>query len=381
MAGMMGGMATAAARKGKHEAAPDSAPNSDAIVRALPDPVVLVDGDDVVRYVNPAAEQFFEAGAGILRDRRLDELVQFDSPLLALVAKVRDGLAAVTEYGVDMLSPHRRARTVDAQVTAIPDAAGWVLVGLRERTIAQKLDRQLSYLGAGRSVAGMAAALAHEVKNPLSGIRGAAQLLEQNANLADRELTRLITEETDRICRLVDRMEMFSDDHPVERTPVNIHEVLDHVRRLVQSSFAGNVRFVERYDPSLPPVFGNRDQLVQVLLNIVKNAAEAMPEGGGEILLATKFEPGLCLSLAGGNGRQRLPLVVSVRDNGRGVPEELKAHLFDPFVSGKAGGTGLGLSLVAKIVAEHGGGIEFDSEPGRTEFRVLLPLHSDGESA
>ena len=226
----------------------------------------------------------------------------------------------------------------------------------------------------------MAAALAHEVKNPLSGIRGAAQLLEQNASLADRELTRLITEETDRICRLVDRMEMFSDVHPVERSPVNIHEVLDHVRRLVQSSIAGNVRFVERYDPSLPPVFGNRDQLVQVLLNMVKNAAEALPEGGGEIMLATKFEPGLRLSLAGGDGRQSLPLVVSVRDNGVGVPEELKAHLFDPFVSGKAGGTGLGLSLVAKIVAEHGGGIEFDSEPGRTEFRVLLPLHADGEA-
>ncbi len=380
MADVTAGAATAAARKRKHEGAPDSAPDSDAIVRALPDPVVLVDGDDIVRYVNPAAEQFFEAGAGILRDRRLDELVQFDSPLLALVAKVRDGLAAVTEYGVDMLSPHRRARTVDAQVMAIPDAAGWVLVGLRERTIAQKLDRQLSYLGAGRSVAGIAAALAHEVKNPLSGIRGAAQLLEQNASLADRELTRLITEETDRICRLVDRMEMFSNDHPVERTPVNIHEVLDHVRRLVQSSFGGNVRFVERYDPSLPPVFGNRDQLVQVLLNMVKNAAEAMPEGGGEIILATKFEPGLRLALAGGNGRQRLPLVVSVRDNGGGVPEDLKAHLFDPFVSGKAGGTGLGLSLVAKIVAEHGGGVEFDSEPGRTEFRVLLPLHSDGEA-
>ena len=263
-------------------------------------------------------------------------------------------------------------------MTAIPDAPGWVLVGLRERTIAQKLDRQLSHLGAGRSVAGLAAALAHEVKNPLSGIRGAAQLLEQNASPADIELTRLIIDETDRICRLVDRMEMFADGSPAERGAVNIHEVLEHVRRLVQSGFGGTVRFVERYDPSLPPVFGNRDQLVQVFLNLVKNAAEATRDRGGEIVLTTKFEPGLRLSMASGGGRLRVPLVVSVQDDGVGVPEDLRAHVFEPFISGRAGGTGLGLSLVAKIVGDHGGGIEFESEPGRTEFRVLLPLDPDG---
>ena len=359
----------------------DDAPDAEAIARALPDALLTVDGEDIVRYLNPAAEQFFGAGAGVLRDRPLDSLLQFDSPVVALIGKVREGLAAVTEYGVDMLSPHRRPRAVDAQVTALPDTEGWVVVGLRERTIAQKLDRQLSHLGAGRTVAGLAAALAHEVKNPLSGIRGAAQLLEQNAGPGDRELTALIIEESDRICRLVDRMEMFSDSHPIERGAVNIHEVLEHVRRVVQSGFGGSLRFVERYDPSLPPVFGNRDQLVQVFLNLVKNAAEATTGGGGEIVLATRFEPGLRLSLASGGERLWLPLVVSIQDSGIGVPEELKAHLFEPFVSGKVGGTGLGLSLVAKIVGEHGGGVEFDSEPGRTEFRVLLPLHRGGEEA
>ena len=374
---MTAGVATAAQSRRPRQAAPDAA----ALVRALPDAVLLVDDDGVVRYVNPAAEQFFDSGAGVLCGRSFDELVQFDSPLLALIAKVRDGGATIPEYGVDMLAPQRRARAIDAQVTAIPDAAGWVLVGLRERTIAHKLDRQLSHLGAGRSVAGLAAALAHEVKNPLAGIRGAAQLLEQGASAADRELTQLITQETDRICRLVDRMEMFSDKRLAERGAVNIHQVLEHVRRLVESGFTGKVRFVERYDPSLPPVSGDRDQLVQVFLNLVKNAAEAAPNSGAEIVLTTKFEPGLRLSVAGGRGRLCLPLIVSVQDSGVGVPEDLKAHLFEPFVSGKAGGTGLGLSLVAKIVAEHGGGIEFESEPGRTEFRVLLPLHSGGEAA
>ena len=302
--------AAVATEKGVAQIPPDAA----ALARALPDAMLVVDPDDVVRYLNPAAEQFFGAGAAVLCDRRLDSLLQFDSPLVALIAKVRDGLATITEYGVDMLSPHRRPRAVDAQVTALPDTAGWVVVGLRERTIAQKLDRQLSHLGAGRSVAGLAAALAHEVKNPLSGIRGAAQLLEQNAGPGDRELTALIVEESDRICRLVDRMEMFSDSHPIERGAVNIHEVLEHVRRLVQSGFGGSLRFVERYDPSLPPVFGNRDQLVQVFLNLIKNAAEAAIHGGGEIVLATHFEAGLRLSVASAGERLWLPLVAIKMD-------------------------------------------------------------------
>ena len=351
-----------------------------AIVGALPDAVLVVDDDDVIRFVNPAAEQFFGAGAGLLCDGRLDELAAFDSPIVALVNKVRDGVATITEYDID-LSPGRRARAVDVQATAMPEPAGWVLVTLRERSIAHKLDRQLTHLGAGRSVAGLAAALAHEVKNPLSGIRGAAQLLEHGADPAGRELTGLIVQESDRICRLVDRMEVFSDMRPIERTAVNIHEVLEYVHRLVENGFARDVRFVERYDPSLPPVFGERDQLVQVFLNLVKNAAESVPAEDGEIVLSTRFEPGLRLSVAGVRGRLRLPLVVSVEDNGGGVPEDLKSHLFEPFVSGKAGGTGLGLALVAKIVGEHGGVVEFDSDSGRTVFRVMLPLHPSGEPA
>ena len=354
------------------------APDYGAVVDALPDAVLVVDDAGAVRLVNPAAEHFFDAGAESLRGRLLTELVDYDSPLLALANSVRDGAGSITEYDVEMPDSRGGRRTIDAQVAAMPETPGWVLVSLRERSIAHKLDRQLTHLGAARSVAGLAATLAHEVKNPLSGIRGAAQLLEQNATPDDRELTRLITEEADRICKLVDRMEVFSDGHPIERAPVNIHEVLDHVRRLAQSGFARRIRFVEQYDPSLPAVNGDRDQLVQVFLNLVKNAAEAAPRTGGEIILSTAFEPGLRLSAPGGGGRLRLPLVVGVRDNGAGVPDDLAAHLFEPFVTGKASGTGLGLPLVAKLVGDHGGVVEFTSEPRRTEFRVLLPFHEEG---
>jgi two-component system nitrogen regulation sensor histidine kinase GlnL len=231
----------------------------------------------------------------------------------------------------------------------------------------------------------MAAMLAHEVKNPLSGIRGAAQLLEQGASEGDRELCLLIQEETDRIRNLVDRMEMFSD-RPIERRAVNIHSVLDHVRRVAQSGFACHLRITEEYDPSLPSIWGDRDQLIQILLNLVKNAAEAVSEGGatggvGEIHLATAYHHGVRVAVAGSSERVHLPLQVMVRDNGPGIPESLRSTLFEPFVTTKRGGQGLGLALVAKLVANHGGLIECDSRPGRTTFRLSLPAQPPGQPA
>jgi two-component system nitrogen regulation sensor histidine kinase GlnL len=224
----------------------------------------------------------------------------------------------------------------------------------------------------------MAGMLAHEYKNPLSGNRGAAQLLEQDADPAGRELTQLICEETDRIVALVNRMEAFSEHAPVARDEVNIHEVLDRVRKIAMSGFARHVTIREEYDPSLPPVHGDRDLLLQVFLNLVKNAAEAVADIAGEIALTTAYRHGLRLAVPGGDGRRHLPLMVSVADNGSGIPEDLKEHLFDPFVTTKRHGTGLGLALVAKVIGDHGGVIEFDSQPRRTVFRVFLPISTQG---
>ena len=293
---------------------------ADAVLDALPHPVIMVSADGRVANANAAAESFFEASLPLLRRHRLGDLVPFGSPLLALIDQVRARGAAVNEYKVDLGTPRNPGeRLVDLHVAPLPERPDHVVVMLQERTIADKMDRQLTHRGAARSVTALAAMLAHEIKNPLSGIRGAAQLLEQSVGDEDRTLTRLICDEADRIVKLVDRMEVFTDERPVERESVNIHVVLEHVKRLTHSGVARHIKFIEEYDPSLPLEF-------------------------------------------------------CVKDNGPGVPEDLLPNLFDPFVTTKPTGSGLGLALVAKIVGDHGGIIECESQPRKTTFRVLLPM-------
>lgn len=345
-----------------------------ALLNALPDPLLQVARDAGVQFANLAAEQFFAASAATLCNGSLHDLLPADSPLFALIEQVFAGGHGVSEYGVILETPRIGSHLVDLHVAPIVEAPDSALVTLRARARAQAIDQLLLHRGAARSVTAMAALLAHEVKNPLSGIRGAAQLLDRSVASEDRGLTRLIREEADRICALVDRMEVFDGLHLARREPVNIHQVLTHVRQIAENGFARRTKIDERYDPSLPPVYGNRDQLIQVFLNLVKNAAEAAPRSNGEIVISTAYHHGVRMALPGGDTRVQLPIAVTIQDNGEGVPEDVRAHLFDPFVTTKTGGSGLGLALVAKIIGDHGGVIEFDSAPRRTAFRVMLPI-------
>jgi two-component system nitrogen regulation sensor histidine kinase GlnL len=353
-----------------------------AILGAMPVPVILLTPENRFRHVNNAAEQFLGISAAGLAQLRMEDLLPPDNPLFRLIEQVRKTEATISDHDLTLESPRLHKRGITVQGSPLPEEPGSVLLVMQDASAARALDRQLAFRGAARSVTGMAAILAHEVKNPLSGIRGAAQLLETTVAPADRELAELIRDEADRIRDLVDRMEAFGEK-PIARTAVNIHRVLEHVRKLAQTGFAAHIRFQELYDPSLPPVWANRDQLVQVVLNLVKNAAEAVTQEGvhhPEIILSTGFQHGMRVAIPGSTERLDLPLFVAIRDNGHGIPEDIRPHLFEPFVTSKNTGSGLGLSLVAKIIGDHGGLIEVDSRPGRTEFRLHLPVVTERDA-
>ncbi len=353
-----------------------------ALLHAIPNPVISLESDGRVRFANTAAEQFFQTSARMLMRMKLTDIIPFSSPLGDLISYASDHALSVNEYDVSIGTPRTGGeRTVDVQLAPVSEVPGMLLLQIWQKSMAQKIDRQLTHRSSARAVMGMASMLAHEIKNPLSGIRGAAQLLEPVLGDDDKALTALICTETDRVRDLVDQMEVFSDDRPLVREPVNIHSVLDHVKSIAGIGVADGLKIREQYDPSLPPVHGNRDQLVQVLLNLVKNAAEAiaMDANRGEITLTTAFRPGVRLSVKGSGERVSLPLEVCVHNSGPPIPDDIRPHLFDPFVSSKSGGKGLGLALVAKIVRDHGGVVECETHPGKTTFRILLPLYDVAE--
>ena len=352
---------------------------STAVLQALPQPVIVCSEDRTIVFVNYAAEAFFGASQSVLSRQRLDDLIAFGSPIIGLMQAVADRRGPMTEYrvrvGSSRFSDVGDDRVVDVFASPLSDADGRIALLFQERTMADKIDRQLVSRGAARSVTGLASMLAHEIKNPLSGIRGAAQLLEQSVTADELPLARLVRDEVDRIVDLIDRVEVFGDDRPIEREPINIHVILDREKLLAKNGVARGISFHEEYDPSLPPLGGNRDQLIQVFLNLVKNAAEALERTPKpEIRFSTAFRPGIRISVQGVAERISLPLEIVIEDNGPGVPPDLVPILFDPFVTTKANGSGLGLALVAKIIGDHGGVVDMDSRPGRTRFRILLPV-------
>ncbi len=346
------------------------------LLHALPQIVILAGQNNAIRYVNAMAELYFNASSLILCRMVLEDLFHFDSPILSLVNQVRRTRCSINEYNVEIGSVrHKTSEFMDLQVANLSLEEKYIIIVMQPRTIAQKIERQLAHRGAARSVSGMASMLAHEIRNPLSGIRGAAQLLESSIDQEDRTLTKLICEETDRISRLVGRMEVFGENKSADQEMINIHAILGHVLHVAKSGFARDIEIIEDYDPSLPGLRGNRDLLVQMFLNLVKNAAEALSgtRARAKIWMTTSYRPGVSVKVPGSRTRTSLPLQITIEDNGPGIPDDIRSILFDPFVTTKAGGTGLGLALVAKSVKDHGGIIEYEQTAQRTIFKVLLP--------
>lgn len=357
-----------------------SAPDYEAIWGAMPSPAFLLDADNRIIAANNAAEHFAQMSLRQIENHPLTEFVGASSALADVLGQARRGAISVARYDVEVSWADRARALCNVQAARL-DEQGALLVLIHLRGMAEKMDRSLAHRSAARSVTAMAAMLGHEIRNPLAGISGAAQLLAMNLQGDDRELAELIDTETKRIGALVNMVEDFGDLRPAPRSAVNVHDVLDRAKRAAQAGFARHLRFVEDYDPSLPFVSGAQDQLLQVLQNLLKNAAEAIGAGSGTITLRTAFRPGVKLAMPGGR-RESLPIELTVADTGPGIPDDLRDDIFDAFVTTKANGTGLGLSLVSKIIADHGGVVECVTSPEGTKFMILLPVwHGETEGA
>jgi len=357
-----------------------------AVLEALPLPVVAVGRDGRILMVNGAAEPFFGTSRSHLVGVALDRIVDVDSPLLGMVRRVRESGCDLTEHALTVRGRRFSHEALTVQGTVLADEPGAVVLTFHDGARVAVFARQTEFRSGARSVAGLAGVLARGVTTPLASIRGAAQVLEESVCEADRELATLIREEADRIHGLIEELAAFGSVETVWR-PVNVHRVLEEARREAQEGFAAPLRIVEAYDPSLPPVRGQKDHLTRMVVALLRNAAEAVVSNGGQgvLTLRTRFDQGVGLSSPGARAlgtrdRAALPLTISVEDDGGGVAEAVRAGVFEPFVTGKPGHAGLGLALVAKIVDDHGGLIDWESRPGRTVFTIYLPMFSEDES-
>ena len=345
------------------------------ILNAMSSSVLVVGAGLEVTFVNPAAEQLLGVSKTVLYGMSLEEIMPKDSPLLDRIRRVRSEGGSVSDYSVELPLTRDAVHLLDLHVSQLSEHSDSVMVLLHPCSVAQRLNHHHNHRGRARSIAGLGATLAHEVKNPLSGIRGAAQLLEAGVDDDERPLIRLICDETDRICALVDQMEQFADLRPLKRDAVNIYQVLEHVRRLAENGFGTKVKFVERYDPSLPEVDGDRDQLVQVFLNLIKNAVEAAAVDDGEVMISTQYQHGFAIRVPNSRESIQLPITVRIQDNGPGISDDVASHIFEPFISTKHSGSGLGLPLVAKIIGDHGGVVEFENLNKGALFSIHLPAY------
>lgn len=349
-------------------------PSADALVAALPTALLVLDGEGCIARVNAAAEMLLNSSAAHLLHKPLGIVLRIPAACHAGLHEESDFAA----YDCQLETARGVRLRAHLHASPLPDHPGWRLVTLHSATPGQSMGQQFDRRDRSRSAIGAAAMLAHEIKNPLSGIRGAAQLLDSHVDINGSGLTRLIRDEVDRITALIDRMEAFTDSRPLECTSQNLYAILEHARAVAAAGFGDRIDIHDAYDPSLPPVFVHRDSLVQVLLNLIKNAAEAVPEGKrGTVTLTTRYRHGVSVasSAALGGGRRALPIEVGIVDDGPGPGEEIVDHLFEPFVSSKMSGRGLGLALVDKLVRDNGGIIQFsrDGTPPRSVFRILLP--------
>lgn len=352
-------------------------PAASDVIAALQTAVLLIGPDGRIALTNPAAESLLNRSAQYLGGRKLTDIVTMPDGF-DLFAE-----GPVAAHGIEIETVRGGRLTVDIESSQMPDRAGWRIVALRGDTLAQRMVSRNQRGSRSRSAVGVAAILAHEIKNPLAGIRGAAQLVEAHLPVEDRRMTRLIRSEVDRITALVDQMEGFTDTRPRDRIAMNVHQIIDDARSIAVSGFGKSLEISDSYDPSLPPVLVHRDSVIQILLNLIKNASEtAPPDGKRKVMVTTAYRQGFSVTASSQGRKVPLPIEVCVIDDGPGVPPDMVDAMFEPFVTTKASGRGLGLALADKLTRDTGGILQYGREgnPEMTVFRLMLPRAAEGKS-
>jgi len=348
----------------------------DSLLRTIKYPLIIIDNNDSIIASNDDAEMFFGLSRNILNKYKFTTLYPKTSPMYYLIEQSRDKKTTIREYSliINNIIDHKE-REVDIQVSPFEDTDLLLLIFI-ERGIAKKFNRQYMQAGSTKSLIEMSSILAHEIKNPLSGIKGAAQLLLDGASDENKSLINIICDETDRINNLINSMEVFSDNTQIKKEKLNMHTIFNHVKLIAENGFAKNVNFIERFDPSLPDIYGNKDLLIQVLLNLIKNSCDAIKDNQskGEIILSSSFLSSVRISLPTSNKRLELPLCFSIEDNGGGIDKGLIDNIFDPFITSKKDGKGLGLPIVAKIIQDHDGVIECEQTNKGIKMSILFPI-------
>ena len=346
------------------------------ILNELRTPVFLLNKSNSITYINEIGEEFFGISSSILIKKKINDLIPNDSPILNLIERVRNSKTGITEESLDFSNINYPNRKVRVHVVPLSFDSNKIIIQISQLALSEMFQSQRMYSKISKSFSSMIDMLMHELKNPLAGIKGASQLIEadikDNFNLL--ELTKLISIECDRVEDLLNRMEQISTNNiKLDYESLNIHEILNHCKRVAENSFGSEINFINEYDPSLPRLFANKNLLIQIIINLLKNATEAS-QNKGKIKIKTSFNSNKITSFGKEDIPIQLPLQIEIIDFGIGIPNNLLSSIFDPFVSSKKEGKGLGLSIVASGIEEMGAVIDVSSNPGLTNFCMNFPL-------
>ena len=337
--------------------------NSEIILNSLQSPIIVINSiKKKIIYCNNAAEVFFEISGRNIVGEKINKFFKDDSYFISLIEKSITSNRSINEFNVLINTPKKKTN-VSISISKIENENNLFSITLNDLSKNFELSRQFNFEKSAQSVSSLVAMLSHEIKNPLSGIKGASQIIQKRINFKGKELNliKLINNETERIKKLINSLESFTDDRPIKKKSINLNQVIRNSKESVQVICEKkNINFVENYDPSLPYIYGNESQLTQLFINLLKNGVEAINEANGIVKISTRYEHG------------SLPIRVFIEDNGVGIPDELKENIFDAFVTNKTNGKGLGLSICAKIIQNHSGSIEFDTVNNRTIFKTMF---------